>query len=156
VVIHGPGGFPLLGAVAIGHQGRNPARPMKLGDFTTSADMMAGDRQDADGLAAQGLLTSLGNSSAEGALTAPFRSLPVRPRGPFPVSVASALGLATVFTLNAVFSQPIAGFDYLTTRLDAGGGRPAKRRERLRRPTAAPQNSLRSEPGSGIPGQQGG
>jgi hypothetical protein len=35
------------------------------------------------------------------------------------VPVYSGLGLAMVFTLNAVFSQPMAGFDYLTSRLDA-------------------------------------
>jgi len=46
----------------------------------------------------------------------------------FRASVFSGLGVATVWTLNAVFSQPIAGYDYLTARLyrsriGAGSGR---------------------------------
>ena len=47
----------------------------------------------------------------EGSLTLAFDG--------FQVSVFSGLGLATVFTLNAVLSQPIGGFDYLTSHLDA-------------------------------------
>jgi hypothetical protein len=139
VVIHGPGGFPLRGAVAIGHQRRNPAGSMGQGELATPADRGDGDRQDGVGLADLALLASLENPIAEGDLTAEPRTLHARPDCGFRGSVVSTLGLATVLTVNAVLSQPLAGFDYLTARLDAGGGPPSKRRERLRRITAAPQ-----------------
>jgi hypothetical protein len=149
VVIQGPGGFPLLGAVAVGHhRWRNPAGAGDAGDFATPAGTGDEDRPDAVGLAAQGLLASLDHSVAEGDLAAQSPTPCVRPsdgaptvregswRG-FPLSVFSALGVATVFTLNAVLSQPIAGFDYLTARLDAGGGtRSGRRVMRFRRRTA--------------------
>jgi hypothetical protein len=151
VVIHGPGGFPLLGAVAIGRRWSHPARDVDVGDFATPADLGDGDRPDAVGLATQGLLACGDGSLTAEVPAAQSRTLRVRPsdRAPtvrvgswrgFPVSVFSALGVATVFTLNAVLSQPIAGFDYLTARLDAGGGPRSNRRERLRKPTAAPQS----------------
>jgi hypothetical protein len=149
VVIQGPGGFPLLGAVAIGHhRWRSPAGAGDAGDFAIPAGTGGEDRPDAVGLAAQGLLARADNPVAEGDPTAQSPIPGVRPsdgaptvrkgswRG-FPLSVFSALGVATVFTLNAVLSQPIAGFDYLTARLDAGGGTPSGRRVlRFRRRTA--------------------
>ena len=52
----------------------------------------------------------------------------------WPISAVSAgLGVATVFTLNAVLSQPLAGFDFLTSRLDADGGPDSRRKDRPRR-----------------------
>jgi hypothetical protein len=151
VVIHGPGGFPLLGAVAIGRRWSHPARDVDVGDFATPADLGHGDRPDAVGLAGQGLLACGDGSLTAEVPAAQSRTLRGRPsdRAPtvreaswrgFPVSVFSALGVATVFTLNAVLSQPIAGFDYLTARLDSGGGRRWNWRERLRRPIAVPRS----------------
>ena len=141
VVIHGPGGFPLLGAVAIGHHRRsNPARDVDVGDFATPADMGNGDRPDAVGLAARGLLASADNAAAADDLTAQSRTPHGRPWRGFPVSVFSALGVATVFTLNAVLSQPIAGFDFLTARLDASGGPRSNRRERPRNAAPTPRS----------------
>jgi hypothetical protein len=140
VVIPGPGGFPLLGAVALGHRRRDPASTLELGDFPTPVAIGDGDRPDAVELAAQGLLAPGEDPAAEGDLTARAGDVHLRPGRGFPFSVFSALGLATVFTLNAVLSQPIAGFDYLTRRLDTGGGTPPNRRERLRRPSAAPRS----------------
>ena len=46
-----------------------------------------------------------------------IRHSALRAWGGFPVSVFSGLGVATVLTLNAVLSQPIAGYDYLTAKL---------------------------------------
>ena len=116
VVIHGPGGFPLVGAVAIGHRHRNPAT--EVGDFATSQAI------GEPGLRIGGRLGSHVSLRAEGDAPAsdndPSRLSSVRDLAEFPVSVFSGLGLATVFTLNAVLSQPIAGFDYLTSRFDAG------------------------------------
>jgi hypothetical protein len=44
----------------------------------------------------------------------------------------SLLGLATVFTLNALLSQPIAGFDYLSSRFDQSGNRSGSNRGKSR------------------------
>jgi hypothetical protein len=126
VVIPGPGGFPLVGAVALGHRRRDPASALELGDFPTTVDTGDGDRPDAVELAAQGLLGRSDNPAGEGDLTARSGDVHLRSGGGFSFSIFSALGLATVFTLNAVLSQPIAGFDYLTRRLDLGGGTPPK------------------------------
>jgi hypothetical protein len=139
VVIPGPGGFPLLGALALGHRRRAPATAGELGDFPTTVDIGDGDRPDEGGLAAQGLLARSDNPIAAAEPAARSGDFHLRPWRGFPFSVFSALGLATVFTLNAVLSQPIAGFDYLTARLDARRGNSPNRKERLRRPSAAPR-----------------
>ena len=62
-----------------------------------------------------------------------FETFSTRDSAEFPVSVFSGLGLATVFTLNAVLSQPISGFDYLPSRLDADGGSQANWKDRVRK-----------------------
>ena len=54
---------------------------------------------------------------AEGEVIAKEQAVRLRAWGRLPVSVFSGLGVATVWTLNAVLSQPIAGYDYLTSRL---------------------------------------
>jgi len=54
---------------------------------------------------------------AEGEVIAKEQAVRLRAWGGFPVSVFSGLGVAIVLTLNAVLSQPIAGYDYLTARL---------------------------------------
>ncbi|MGZ3302001.1 MAG: hypothetical protein ACXWO3_14220, partial [Isosphaeraceae bacterium] len=54
---------------------------------------------------------------AEGEVIAKEQAVRLRAWGGFPMSVFSDLGAATVWTLNAVLSQPIAGYDYLTSRL---------------------------------------
>jgi len=54
---------------------------------------------------------------AEGEVIAKEQAGRRRAWGRLPVSVFSGLGVATVWTLNAVLSQPIAGYDYLTARL---------------------------------------
>jgi hypothetical protein len=84
-------------------------------------------------VAAQELLANPDTPATEGGVTAQSPTHRVRPWGRLPVSVFSGLGVATVFTLNAVLSQPMAGFDYLTSRLDADGEPRSNRRERLRK-----------------------
>jgi hypothetical protein len=54
---------------------------------------------------------------AEGEVIAKEQAARLWAWGGLPVSVFSGLGVATVWTLNAVLSQPIAGYDYLTARL---------------------------------------
>jgi len=131
VVIHGPGGFPLLGAVAIGHRRRNPATD--VGDVAAPPALRDGDPQVVARLAALELPANPHIPMTEEGATAQSRALRVRPWGGFPVSFFSGLGLATIFTLNAVLSQPLAGFDFLSSRLDAGAGLRSNRRERLRK-----------------------
>jgi hypothetical protein len=53
----------------------------------------------------------------EGEVIAKEQAVHLRTRSCVPVSVFSGLGVASVLTLNAVLSQPIAGYDYLTARL---------------------------------------
>jgi len=139
LVIQGPGGFPLLGAVAIGHRRRNPATA--VGDFSTPRTKWDWDPEIAAGLAAQEFIANAEIPVRKEGDTVQSRTLPVRDWEGYPVPVFSGLGLATVFTLNAVLSQPIAGFDYLTSRLDANGRPLSDRKGRLRKPAAPPHSS---------------
>ncbi len=132
VVINGPGGFRLLGAVALGHRRKNPATG--VGDFVTPSALSDMNLEHA----AQELRANADCSVTEEGVTDRSRSPRGRPWGGFPVSVFSGLGLATVFTLNAVLSQPMAGFDYLTSRLATGDGPQPFRRNRHRRSASPP------------------
>jgi hypothetical protein len=127
MIIHGPGGFPLLGAVALGHRRGNPTAGM--GDFATPAAISYEDFQTE----AQALPAVSQTPLPEDTITAQSRSFHDRPWGRFSVPVFSGLGLATVFTLNAVLSQPMAGFDYLTSRLDSDDRTQPYRRDRIRK-----------------------
>jgi hypothetical protein len=132
VVINGPGGFRLLGAVALGHRRKNPATV--IGDFATPSVLSDGNSEHAT----QELLANADSPVTEEGVTDQSRSPHGRPWGRFPVSVFSGLGLATIFTLNSVLSQPIAGFDYLTSHMDPGGGPRPFRRNRLRKSASPP------------------
>ena len=57
------------------------------------------------------------------------QALRVRSWGGFPLSAFSGLGVATVLTLNAVLSQPIAGYDFLTACLYRSRNRAGSRRK---------------------------
>jgi hypothetical protein len=132
VVINGPGGFPLLGAVAIGHRTKNPRTG--VGDFAMPrAD---GDRggELAVGFAAEEFLAEAAIPRTELGETVQSRIRPDRAGWGLSASLFSGLGLATIFTLNALLSQPIAGFDYLTNRLDAARRLQWSRKYRLRKP----------------------
>src|SRR5262249_39040932 len=113
IVMNEPGGFPLLGAVATGHRHGRPGEDQddleallsnepvdpQLGDVAVAGEAGATDAGDA-----RGELRELGLSA--------------QTWSGFPLSVFSGFGLATVLTLNAVLSQPIAGYDYLRSRLE--------------------------------------
>jgi hypothetical protein len=116
VLIRGPGGFPLLGATPLGHgRTRSPisvdtpilTRPVEDGSREITAPT---DRAES--------LASLSPISNEGEPGSPGHLLRIRNWGRLPVSLFSGLGIATVLTLNALLSQPMAGFDYLSTRFD--------------------------------------
>jgi len=136
VVIHGPGGFPLLGAVAIGHRRRAPA--VEVGDFATPRTIDAADGLLAAQSGTNQFLAHLEVPVSETGEIAPILALNIRDTAEFRISVYSGLGLATVFTLNAVFSQPIAGFDYLPAHLDTDGrSRPDEKVGRRKQGTAS-------------------
>jgi hypothetical protein len=144
VVIHGPGGFPLLGAVAIGHRRSNPVTD--VGDFATPAAMEESGTEESDTeVAAQGPLANPDIPATEDAVPAQAPTLRDRPWSGFPISIFSGLGAATVFTLNAVLSQPIAGFDYLTSRLDTSDRPRPSRSQRLRKSASEPDESSPSD-----------
>jgi hypothetical protein len=117
VVVNGPGGFPLVGAVAIGHRRR--ATATDVGDFATSQAIGEPSTEPNQGIDARILVARSDNQPAEANERAFFQAMSTRDLAEYPVSVYSGLGLAMAFTLNAVFSQPIAGFDYLPSRHDA-------------------------------------
>jgi len=113
VAMNGPGGFALLGAVAMGHRRRTPA--------ATGANLVAtAPAEDpAPAIAAQGVAPSanIGVTAADALVE--DRSIRVRLWDGLPNSLVSGLGLAIAFTLNAALSQPFAGFDYLASRFDS-------------------------------------
>jgi hypothetical protein len=142
VVVPGPSGFPLMGAVAIGHRRSSPAA--NVGDFTTPRAIADTDAELPAGAAVQTptVLANLDNRvTTPDDDTAQSGSLAVGDWPELPAPVYSSLGLATAFTLNAVFSQPIGGFDYLVSRLDALRG--TLTNPKTRRPTTQPASHRR-------------
>ena len=115
VVVISTGGFPLMGATAVGYWRWRGTAPEAVPEMTAPAlearseGVESTGDPDLDGRPAVLL--------AEGEVIAKEQAVRLRAWGGFPVSVFSGLGVATVWTLNAVLSQPIAGYDYLTARL---------------------------------------
>jgi hypothetical protein len=107
VVLRGPGGVPLLGALAGGHRRSVPAP--EIGDFAGPPE---GPVQDAS---LPRVLLAQDQAGELVPLPAPAQWANV------PATIFSGLGLASIFTLNAVLSQPIAGFDYLTKHFERAG-----------------------------------
>jgi hypothetical protein len=123
VVLPGPGGYPLVGATAIGHwQARSPVDP-------AATPVAAEEELESPVSEPTSPPVAVPNDVASTITTepAPDTGPPgVRTRRVLGISVSSGLGLAAVLTLNAVLSDPIAGYDYLASRLD----RPASDRDR--------------------------
>jgi hypothetical protein len=90
-----------------------------VGDFAKPRDFASGQPELAAVQGAEEVRADLNIPANQAGDPAQSRTVRVRDWEEFPIPVFSSLGLATVFTLNAVLSQPIAGFDYLTSRLDA-------------------------------------
>ncbi|MGA2702247.1 MAG: hypothetical protein ABSH35_14275 [Isosphaeraceae bacterium] len=114
-VVVSTGGFPLMGATAVGYWRWRGTAPEAVPAMTASAlearseGVESTGDPDLDGRPAVLL--------AEGEVIAKEQAVRHRAWSGFRVSVFSGLGVATVWTLNAVLSQPIAGYDYLTARL---------------------------------------
>jgi hypothetical protein len=81
------------------------------------------------------VLTPQDPSSQVAEPLAEVKASPLRSWGESRVTLSFGVSLATALTLNVVFSDPIAGFDYLATRFD----REARKPSRGRRP---PDQSL--------------
>src|SRR5271166_513618 len=115
VALISTGGFRLMGATAVGYWRWRGTAPEAVPEMTAPAlearseGVESTGDPDLDGGPAVLL--------AEGEVVAKEQAVRLRAWGRFPVSVFSGLGVATVWTLNAVLSQPIAGYDYLTARL---------------------------------------
>jgi hypothetical protein len=126
VVVISTGGFPLMGATAVGYwrwRGTDPeAVPEWRGTDPEAVPEMTAPVLEArfEGVESTGDPDLDGRPAvllAEGEVIAKEQAVRLRAWGRLPVSVFSGLGVATVWTLNAVLSQPIAGYDYLTARL---------------------------------------
>src|SRR5271157_1730912 len=114
-VVVSTGGFPLMGATAVGYWRWRGTDPEAVPEMTAPAlearseGVESTGNPDLDGRPAVLL--------AEGEVIAKEQAVRLQAWSGFRVSVFSGLGVATVWTLNAVLSQPIAGYDYLTARL---------------------------------------
>jgi hypothetical protein len=118
-LIRGPGGFPLLGATPLGH---GTQRSLLTRDVPLAARPAEELNQgQAESIECAESLAAISAVSAEGESADQAHLLRVRGWDRLPVSLFSGLGIATVLTLNALLSQPMAGFDYLSARFDVGG-----------------------------------
>jgi hypothetical protein len=123
IALRGPGGFPLLGADAIGGwRGNSNARVASWAgehtqqpDESTSAETPVGPDVP---FAANEILPVADHLAGTDAETGTRRS-----RDWLWGTLSSGLGTVTLLTLNALFSNPIAGYDVLPSRLDAAGAR---------------------------------
>ncbi len=140
VAMNGPGGFALLGAVALGHRPTNRAPIATEADVAASQpaqvpalEIAAGDIAPTSNM----VLTAEKTSIEEGSIGA-------RLWDRLPDSLFSGLGLAFAFTLNATLSQPFAGFDFIASRFDAIRGN--RRRRKGKAETRSRERAKRTAP----------
>src|SRR5271166_5957126 len=114
-VVISTGGFPLMGATAVGYWRWRGTAPEAVPEMTASA--LEARSEGVESTADPDLDGRPAVLLAEGEVIAKEQAVRLRAWGRFPVSVFSGFGVATVWTLNAVLSQPIAGYDYLTAKL---------------------------------------
>ena len=127
VVLISTGGFPLMGATAVGYwRERGPDHEAVSGITGPALEERS---NGAESIGDPDLVARPAELPAEGETIAEGQAFRLRTWGGLPVSVYSGLGVATVLTLNAVLSQPIAGYDYLTARLYRSGIRAISRRK---------------------------
>jgi hypothetical protein len=127
VELNGPGGLPLLGTSAVGNWRRLPRRVVVASE--AQAEGEAGTGESGDDLAADRSLSL--NAVAVAAPLPPvgggadvdraIEDVATRPLlwNESRVTLSFGLSLATFLTLNVILSDPVAGFDYLATRLDS-------------------------------------
>jgi hypothetical protein len=110
VAIPGAGGFPLLGATAVGNWRRLPRHGMVV----AAANVAAGATTDARAPAPAPVPASGTSGLSRGTLS-------------------FGLATATLLTLNVILCDPVAGFDYLATRLDSEESDRAQSAAKVRR-----------------------
>jgi hypothetical protein len=123
--IRGPRGFPLLGATAIGNWRRTARRAAATSAVELALAAMADEeiealaagQQAVAGATAPALAVAAPDAliATDAATTMPRLSLWGQTR----VTLSFGLSMATFLTLNALLSDPVAGFDYLATCLDS-------------------------------------
>jgi hypothetical protein len=110
--LRGPGGFPLMGAGAIGSRRR--AQVPIAAVSAVSASRNGGGIPEIDLLAAQGRSSPVSRAEQ---LEVDAASHP-RTSGETRLPLSFSLSVAVVLTLNVVLCDPVAGFDFLASRLD--------------------------------------
>jgi hypothetical protein len=121
IALSGPGGFPLLAADAIGNWQRTADRLP-----TAEVASVEGEQQEFHSTSlppSDSLLPVDPDVLEQENLPADARSLPGRTTTWLWSSVATSLSVATLWTLNAVFSNPFAGYDIVPSRFDSGAGK---------------------------------
>ena len=119
VVVDSPGGFPLLGTAAVGYWRTRVADPdadsgtPPLGDWNSDASNPL--EKPGTGHSSMPLATE------EGAARTEQSDRAAGPCAVSPVPSLRAWDWPPSLTLNALLSQPIAGFDYLASRLYRSG-----------------------------------
>jgi hypothetical protein len=121
IALAGPGGFPLLAADAMGNWQRTSDRlPM------TAVASFEGEQEEFHSTslpASEGLLPVDPVVLEQENQRADAQTLPGRTTTWLWSSVATSLSMATLWTLNAVFSNPFAGYDIVPSRFDSGAGK---------------------------------
>jgi hypothetical protein len=118
VAMNGPSGYALLAAVAVGHRRRIPAATSLSSDFVATPP----PAESAPEPRVERIAPPVNAIVAEQTLVAD-RSTRHGLWDRLPKTLFSGLGPAIVFTVNAVLSQPFAGFDYLAARFDWNRGK---------------------------------
>jgi len=109
VAMNGPGGFALLGGVAIGHRRRTRAAAAADPGLVAAPPRA----EPVPIVAAEPIAPGANIVVTHEQPLVDGRSIRRWLWGGLPSSLFSGLGLAMVFTLHAALSQPFAGFDYL-------------------------------------------
>jgi hypothetical protein len=129
VALRGPGGSPLLGAAAIGRWRSNTSAATVPAPDELASGLETVSPSEAPSLDLAGVLPHVCVLSPNPAISPARTDSEVHNGTP----VSPTLGLAIAVTLNALFSDPCAGFDVLASHLDPKPGRASRGRARSAR-----------------------
>jgi hypothetical protein len=120
--LRGPGGFPLLGAGPVGGWRKTPNASSDASSTPLVIDQL--DLPPADLPASSEFYSAIAERAEQADQPlADASTESLRPQGWLWGTLSSGLSVVTLLTLNAVFSNPIAGFDLLTTHHDSDSKR---------------------------------
>jgi hypothetical protein len=125
IALSGPGGFPLLAADAIGNWQRTTDNRLP----TSEVASFEGEQRELNSTflhSSPDLLQADPDVLEQEQQLADAHTLPGRTTTWLWSSVARSLSVATLWTLNAVFSNPFAGYDIVPSRFDSGAGKPSR------------------------------